>query len=212
VTPRAGKPVEVQALWVAALEAAAQLFAHDDEDWAHELSDRAAWARSSFASLFWDDEHGWLYDVVDGRQRDSTLRPNQLYALGLTTPLVDATRAERVLSVCERELVTPVGLRTRARDDGYRGRISGDQRTRDAAYHEGTAWPFLFGIYADACSRVRGVVPPGLLDGLRAHLVGDGLGQIAEIFDGNPPHHPRGCPAQAWSVAEALRVLVSYGV
>ena len=73
-------------------------------------------------------------------------------------------------------------------------------------------WPFLLGIYADACARVRGRVPPGLLDGLRAHLAGDGLGQLAEIFDGEPPHHPRGCPAQAWSVAEALRVLVTYGV
>ena len=111
-----------------------------------------------------------------GARRDATLRPNQLYALGLTTPLVDATRAERVLSVCERELVTPVGLRTRARGDGYHGRITGDQRARDSAYHEGTVWPFLLGIYADACQRVRGRVPSGLLDGLRAHLGGDGLG------------------------------------
>ncbi|MCU1277549.1 MAG: putative Glycogen debranching enzyme [bacterium] len=211
VTPRAGKPVEVQALWVAALEAAAALFAADDDDYARALGDRAARARSAFAATFWDDEHGWLYDVVDGPLRDSTLRPNQLYALGLTAPLLDAERAERVLSVCERELVTPVGLRTRARGDGYRGRIVGDQRARDAAYHEGTAWPFLLGIYADACWRVRGRVAPGLLDGLRAHLAGDGLGQLAEIFDGNPPHHPRGCPAQAWSVAEALRILKAYG-
>ena len=103
--------------------------------------------------------------------------------------------------------MTPVGLRTRARGDGYHGRITGDQRARDGAYHEGTVWPFLLGIYADACPRVRGRVPAGLLDGLRAHLRGDGLGQLAEIFDGDPPHQPRGCPAQAWSVAEALRVL-----
>ncbi len=211
VTPRAGKPVEIQALWVAALEAVGHLFASDDADYARELGDRAAWARSSFAATFWDDEHGWLCDVIDGKRRDATLRPNQLYALGLTTPLVDAERAERVLSVCERELVTPVGLRTRARGNGYHGRLAGDQRARDAAYHEGTAWPFLLGIYADACARVRNHVPPGLLDGLRAHLAGDGLGQLAEIFDGDPPHHPRGCPAQAWSVAEALRVLKQYG-
>jgi predicted glycogen debranching enzyme len=211
VTPRQGKPVEVQALWVAALEAVAQLFAVDDEDYARELSERAAWARSSFAATFWDEEHGWLYDVVDGPRRDSTLRPNQLYALGLTAPLLDTERAERVLSVCERELVTPVGLRTRARGEGYRPRANGDVRARDAAYHEGTVWPFLLGIYADACSRVRGRVPPGLLDGLRAHLAGDGLGELAEIFDGEPPHAPRGCPAQAWSVAEALRILITYG-
>ncbi len=211
VTPRQGKPVELQALWVAALEAAAHLFGGDDPDYAHELTDRAAWARSSFAATFWDEEHGWLYDVVDGPRRDATLRPNQLYALGLTRPLVDAARAERVLDVCERELVTPVGLRTRARGDGYHGRFLGDLRARDGAYHEGTVWPFLLGIYADACQRVRGRVPPGLLDGLRAHLFGDGLGQLAEIFDGDPPHHARGCPAQAWSVAEALRILKTYG-
>jgi predicted glycogen debranching enzyme len=210
-TARAGKPVELQALWVAALEAAARLFAVDDEDYARALSDRAAWARSSFAALFWDEAHGWLYDVIDGQHRDATLRPNQLYALGLTAPLVDAGKAERILAVCERELVTPVGLRTRARDEGYKGRIVGDQGARDAAYHEGTVWPFLLGIYADACHRVRGRVAPGLLDGLRAHLGGEGLGQLAEIFDGDPPHLARGCPAQAWSVAEALRMLVTYG-
>lgn len=211
VTPRQGKPVEVQALWVAALEATARLFAADDEDWARELTERAAWARSSFAATFWDEEHGWLYDVVDGPRRDATLRPNQLYALGLTTPLLDAERAERVLAVCERELVTSVGLRSRGRDDGYRGKANGDVRARDGAYHQGTVWPFLLGIYADACARVRGRVPPGLLDGLRAHLSGDGLGSLAEIFDGDPPHAPRGCPAQAWSVAEALRILTTYG-
>jgi predicted glycogen debranching enzyme len=225
VTPRAGKPVEVQALWVAALEATAQLFAADlgpagaagsaerSEmiDYAHELGDRAAWARSSFAASFWDEEHGWLYDVIDGRQKDSTLRPNQLYALGLTAPLVDAGRAERVLFVCERELVTALGLRSRARGPGYLGRYGGDRLQRDGAYHQGTVWPYLLGIYADACQRVRGRVPVGLLDGLRAHLHGEGLGQLAEIFDGEPPHEPRGCPAQAWSVAEALRIRRSYG-
>src|SRR5205807_9349560 len=144
-----------------------------------------------------DEEHGWLFDVIDGPQHDATLRPNQLYALGLCNPLIDGERAERVLFAVERELVTPVGLRTRARGEGYMGKSSGDQRARDAAYHQGTVWPFLLGIYADACMRVRGKVPAGLLDGVRAHLFGDGLGQLAEIFDGDPPHHPRGCPAQA---------------
>ena len=211
VTPRQGKPVEIQALWVAALEATARLFTSDDADYAQALTARAAQARSSFAAQFWDDANGWLYDVVDGQHRDSTLRPNQLYAIGLCAPLVDGERAERVLSAVERELVTPVGLRTRARGEGYAPKLSGDQRTRDAAYHQGTVWPFLLGIYADACFRVRGRVPAGLLDGVRAHLFGQGVGQVAEIFDGDPPHHPRGCPAQAWSVAEALRVLRTYG-
>jgi predicted glycogen debranching enzyme len=213
VTPRAGKPVEVQALWVAALEATARLFP-DDAELAHELAERAAWARSSFAAAFWNADDGWLYDVIDGpnrHNRDRTLRPNQLYALGLCAPLVDAERAERVLRVCEEQLVTPVGLRTRARDAGYIGRYGGDPRTRDAAYHQGTVWPFLLGIYADACLRVRGEAPLGLLDGVRAHLANYGVGQICEIYDGDSPHTPRGCPAQAWSVAEALRIVATYG-
>jgi predicted glycogen debranching enzyme len=207
VTPRQGKPVEIQALWIAALEALARRLEASDPVYAHELGERAAWARSSFAATFWCEERGWLYDVVDGTRRDATLRPNQLYALGLCAPLVDAARAEQVLAAVERELVTPVGLRTRARDEGYLGTITGDQRARDAAYHQGTVWPFLYGIYADACVRVRGRAPDGLLDGVRAFAGGDGLGTICEIFDGDAPHAPRGCPSQAWSVAEALRVL-----
>jgi predicted glycogen debranching enzyme len=208
VTPRIGKPVEIQALWIAALESIAELAQGDDPTWARELAERAAWARSSFASLFWDDALGWMYDCVDGRSRDGTLRPNQLYALGLAAPLVDAEKAERALAAVERELLTPFGLRTRARGDGYLGRYGGDQRERDGAYHQGTVWPFLIGAYADACLRVRGALPPNLLDGLRKHLYGDGVGTIAEIFDGDSPHRPAGCPAQAWSVAETLRVHV----
>ncbi len=207
VTPRRGKPVEIQALWVAALEAAARLLETEDPTYSHELTERAAWARSSFAATFWDESQGWLYDVVDGPRRDGTLRPNQLYALGLCRPLVDAARAERALAACERELLTPVGLRSRARGAGYLGRHAGDQRARDAAYHQGTVWPHLLGIYADACVRVRGAAPKNLLDGLRVHAGGVGLGTICEIFDGDSPHTPRGCPSQAWSVAETLRIL-----
>jgi predicted glycogen debranching enzyme len=207
VTPRRGKPVEIQALWVAALEAVARLLHDDDATYAHELTERAAWARSSFAATFWDDTLGYLYDVVDGPRRDSTLRPNQLYALGLCAPLIDGNRAERALATVERELLTRVGLRTRARGPGYRGQITGDQAARDSAYHEGTVWPFLLGIYADACMRVRGKLPDGILDGVRAHLFGVGAGTLCEIFDGDAPHAPRGCPAQAWSVAETLRIV-----
>ncbi len=206
VTPRHGKPVEIQALWVAALEAVARLCSDDDASWAHELHERAAWARSSFASLFWDDNQGWLYDVVDGARRDGTLRPNQLYALGLCAPLIEPARAERALAAVERELLVRVGLRTRARGEGYLGRITGNQHQRDSAYHQGTVWPYLIGIFADACQRVRGSVPVNLTDGLVRHLLDEGLGNVAEIFDGDAPHAPRGCPAQAWSIAELLRV------
>jgi predicted glycogen debranching enzyme len=208
VTPRQGKPVEIQALWVAALEAVARWIGDGQPLYAHELVERAAWARSSFAATFWDESAGYLYDVIDGPRRDLTLRPNQLYAIGLCEPLVDAVRAERILKVCERELLTPFGLRSRARGLGYAPRMTGDQKSRDAAYHEGTVWPYLFGIYADASQRVRGRVPEGLLEGILRHLNGEGLGSIHEIFDGDVPHAPRGCVAQAWSVAEVLRVLV----
>ncbi len=206
VTPRAGKPVEVQALWVGVLEAGARLFQADDRAFAGELAERAAWARSSFAARFWCESRGHLYDVIDGPMRDYTLRPNQLYALGLVTPLVDPDRAGRALAAVERELLTPVGLRSRERGPGYRGQMTGDPRSRDGAYHEGTVWAFLIGIYADACQRVRRRVPSNILEGLVDHLTGPGLGQLAEVFDGDAPHRPRGCPAQAWSVAEALRV------
>jgi len=206
VTPRMGKPVEIQALWVAALEAVAVAVGAKDAAWAHELGERAAWARSSFTGAFWDEGRGWLNDVVDGPRRDGTLRPNQLYALGLGAPMIGPSEATRVLIVCERELVTPVGLRSRARGDGYRGRYDGDIGSRDGAYHEGTVWPYLLGIWADACMRVRGAVPTGILDGIRDHLQHRGVGQVAEIFDGDEPHWPRGCPAQAWSVAESLRI------
>ncbi|HZS38961.1 MAG TPA: amylo-alpha-1,6-glucosidase [Polyangia bacterium] len=206
ITPRQGKPVEIQALWIAVLEALERRLTAGDPTFARELGERAAWARSSFAATFWCEERGWLYDVVDGARRDATLRPNQLYALGLCAPLVDAERAEQVLAACERELLTPVGLRTRSRDESYAGRITGDQRARDAAYHQGTVWPFLLGIYADACVRVRGRVRDDLLDGLRAHVAGEGLGTLHEIFDGDAPHAARGCPSQAWSVAEFLRI------
>ncbi len=211
VTPRGGKPVEIQALWVAALEALGRVLEKDDAAYAHELFERAAWARSSFESIFWDDTRGYLYDVVDGSRKDATLRPNQLVALGLCKPLIAADRAERALAACEAALLTPVGLRSRAlRSRLHPGRYEGDQRARDAAYHEGTVWPYLIGVYADACQRVRGRVPAELLDGLRTHLVGPGLGTIAEIFDGDAPHAPRGCPAQAWSVGEMLRVAAGH--
>ncbi len=207
VTPRAGKPVEIQALWVAALEASARLITDLDPLYADELWDRAAWARSSFASSFWNESESCLYDVIDGRHKDGTVRPNQLYALGLCMPLIDRGRSERVLLTVEERLLTPVGLRTRALGAGYRGRITGGQFERDSAYHEGTVWPYLLGIYADACMRIRGRLPPGLLDGISAHVFGPGNGLLAEIFDGDSPHTPRGCPAQCWSVAEALRIL-----
>src|SRR6185369_7290087 len=143
--------------------------------------------------------------VIEGTMRDGSIRPNQLFALSLPFPLIEGERAESVLRVCEKTLLTPYGLRTLSPDDSrYRGRITGPQSERDAAYHQGTVWPWLIGAYSDAVQRVRGTRPefPSLI----AHLSEAGLGSISEVFDGDPPHAPRGCIAQAWSVAELLRV------
>ena len=137
--------------------------------------------------------------------RDGSIRPNQRFAISLPFPLIEGERAESILRVCEEKLLTPYGLRTLSPDDSrYRGIATGPPEERDAAYHQGTVWPWLIGAYADAVQRVRGERPefPALI----AHLADAGLGSISEVFGGDPPHAPRGCIAQAWSVAELLRV------
>ncbi|MBI4391200.1 MAG: glycogen debranching enzyme family protein [candidate division NC10 bacterium] len=215
VTPRQGKAVEVNALWhnacvaMAALSEACGL----PRD-AARYRQAAGVAASSFNRLFWNEAAGCCYDVVDGDARDARIRPNQLLAVSLPAPVLDEKHWPSVLTVVERDLLTPVGLRTLAPGDPeYRGRYEGDPRSRDAAYHQGAVWPWLLGPYATAVLRVRGrtrEVVAGLralLEPFRAHLGEVGLGSVSEIFDGDPPHHPRGCIAQAWSVAELLRVL-----
>ncbi|MBI2963324.1 MAG: glycogen debranching enzyme family protein [Deltaproteobacteria bacterium] len=218
VTPRAGKPVEVQALWIDALETTADLArdlgAPGD---ARECADLARLARESFARRFWYVEGGYLYDVVDGPdgRDDAALRPNQIFAVAVPrTPLVDDARCRSLLGAVERELVTPCGLRTLSpRDRRYAPRYGGDPRARDGAYHQGTVWPWLIGPYASAWLRVHGRTP-GALGQARAlvaplleHLAKDGVGQVPELFDADPPHAPGGCTAQAWSVAELVRLL-----
>jgi glycogen debranching enzyme len=211
VTPRTGKPVEVQALWIAALRAGA---AHDP-GW----STLAAQATAAFERRFWNDARGCLFDVVDVDQRagtaDPALRPNQILAAGgLPWPLVGGERARRVVDVVERELWTPLGLRSLAPGEpGYCGRYQGGPAERDAAYHQGTAWPWLLGPFVDAWvhvhgddARARREARTRFLAPLLAHLAHAGLGHVSEIADGDPPHAPRGCPFQAWSVGEALRL------
>jgi glycogen debranching enzyme len=173
---------------------------------------RAARVRERFVEMFWNEQYGCLYDVIDGERRDPSIRPNQIFAISLPYPLLDSSRAERVLEVVERKLLTPVGLRTLPEDDPrFVPRAVGSPRERDAAYHQGTVWPWLLGPYITALVRVRGQrgVAEGrrLLAGLEAHLGEAGVGTISEIFDGAPPHAPRGCIGQAWSVGEVLRVL-----
>ena len=204
ITPREGKVVEINALWYNAQRIAAALF--DDA----ALAKRAEQTRSAFRERFWNAEAGCCFDIID--PHDASIRPNQLFAISLPFPLLHGDRAESVLRVCEQKLLTPVGLRTLAPDDPrYRGRADGNMRERDSAYHQGTVWPWLLGPYITALARVRGEggreEGRRMLANMEKHLLEAGVGTISEVFDGDPPHTPRGCIAQAWSVAEVLRVL-----
>ena len=203
ITPRRGKPVEVNALWYNALRIAARLT--DSE----ELAARADAVRESFERYFWNEPAGCCYDVL--APPDPSIRPNQLLALSLPFPLFEGERAERILRVCKAKLLTPVGLRTLSPEDpAYRGQLTGDQRARDGAYHQGTVWPWLLGPYITALVRVRGDEGRDearrIVEAFVPHLGEAGVGTISEVFDGDAPHAPRGCIAQAWSVAELLRV------
>jgi len=212
VTPRTGKPVEIQALWVNALSILAAL----RERWGGNGSDlrqRSVSATARFNDLFWNEEARCLYDNISDTGPDASLRPNQLLALSLPFPLVTGERAESILRAVEANLLTPFGLRTLAPGDpAYQPRCTGSPAERDGAYHQGTVWPWLFGPYLTALVRVRGEAGRQqgreLLAAFTPHLGQAGLGSVSEILDGDPPHTPRGCIAQAWSVAEILRAAV----
>jgi glycogen debranching enzyme len=168
----------------------------------------------SFNREFWNEERGCLYDVINGDYRDGSIRPNQIFAISLTYPVLEKSRRKSVMEVVKSELVTPFGLRTLSPNDPrYRGRYEGDLYARDAAYHQGTVWPWLMGHYIKAYQRTYGLSEEtlaycgSLLKGLLDHMKLNGLGTVAEIYDGDPPHRPRGCFAQAWSVAETLRAV-----
>jgi predicted glycogen debranching enzyme len=214
VTPRIGKPVEVEALWANALWTLAQLVARAGRGGeAGALRRRARGARQRFAEVFWNPEARCLYDCVSGDERDASFRPNQIFALSLPFPLLGGERADAVLRAVEEKLLTPRGLRTLAADDPrYRGTCAGTAEERDSAYHQGTVWPWLLGPYLTALVRLRGEAGRRqgreLLAGFAAHLGEEGVGSVSEIFDGDPPHAPRGAIAQAWSVAELLRAAV----
>jgi predicted glycogen debranching enzyme len=220
VTPRAGKPVEVQALWIDALDTTADLAGRlGEETGARDCLELCGAARASFARRFWFAEGGFLYDVVDtpdGRD-DATLRPNQIFAVALPrTPILDDARSRAVVSAVTHELLTPYGLRTLARSDGrYAPRYGGDVRARDGAYHQGTVWPWLIGPYVTAYLRAYGRTTAamaqarGAVEGLIQFLAADGVGQIPEVFDAEAPQRPAGCTAQAWSIAEVVRLLAT---
>jgi predicted glycogen debranching enzyme len=215
VTPRHGKPVEIQALWYNALRVMEQLaIKFKDAGAKKKYAGMADKARASFNKTFWNEEAGCLYDVINGEVRDASIRPNQILSVSLTNSMVTSKRARSILSAVERELLTPRGLRTLSPNDAnYIGRYEGDPRSRDGAYHQGTVWPWLMGPFITAYVKTFGRkagqdFANAWLSQFQAHLNEACLGQVSEIFDGDHPYSPRGCVAQAWSVAELLRAAV----
>ena len=219
VTPRRGKAVEINALWFNALRLM-ERWAPGHADEASAYRARADQAQHAFNERFWFAEGGYLYDVVDaeGDGNDPKCRPNQVFAIALPNPVLARERWAQVMGVVRDRLLTPVGLRSLAPGDpDYKARYFGDLRTRDAAYHQGTVWGWLVGPFIDAWLKVYPDDLAGArraLDGFAPHLDEACIGSISEVFDAQPPYTPRGCIAQAWSVAELLRVnrAVSSGI
>jgi predicted glycogen debranching enzyme len=217
VTPRRGKPVEIQALWARTLKIGEALATQFGEPaYAVRCRKDRKQAVVSFRAKFWNEAGGCLYDVIDGPEgNDAAIRPNQIYAIALNDDLVTKEQARQILRAVEDHLLTPVGLRTLSpRDSRYRPRYEGAVVERDGAYHQGTVWPFLLGPFVTAWRKVNGkgsakrAEARAFFNGLEDHLHGACLGQISEIFDAAAPHRARGCFAQAWSVAEPLRALI----
>lgn len=211
ITPRIGKPVEIQALWLNALAIGAQF----SPRW-HSVLEKG---RANFEARFWNEGGGYLYDVVDCNHQsgasDGTFRPNQIFAVGgLPLVLLSPERARQVVDAVEARLLTPLGLRSLAPNEpGYVGHYGGGVAQRDGSYHQGTVWPWLIGAFVDAWLRVRdnsseakAEARARFLPPLYEHLQHAGLGHISEIADADPPHSPAGCPFQAWSLGELLRL------
>ncbi|HEX3100341.1 MAG TPA: amylo-alpha-1,6-glucosidase, partial [Pyrinomonadaceae bacterium] len=215
VTPRTGKPVEIQALWYNALRIMSDLAARfGDADRQPRYFEMAEIARDSFNGQFWNASENCLYDVVNGPERDASVRPNQIFAVSLPHSILASERARAVVDKVEAELLTPLGLRSLSpHDPQYAPIYLGSPLQRDGSYHQGTVWGWLIGHFVDAYRKVH-AKEKGLdkkvteiLAGFESHLTEAMVGQIAEIFDGDAPNLPRGAAAQAWSVAEVLRSL-----
>ena len=212
VTPRHGKAVEVNALWHSAHRILARRSRGLDEPLADTCDARASMIAAAFERVFWNEQAGCLFDCVTGDQRDGAIRPNQIFAVSLPYSPLPLARQRSVLRVVQEKLLTPMGLRTLAPDDArYRRKYGGSWESRDRAYHQGTVWAWLIGAFVEAYLKVEGAKPFAVaqarqwLAGFDDHLREAGVGFVSEIFDGQPPHTPRGCIAQAWSVGELLR-------
>ncbi len=215
VTPRRGKAVELNALWYNALCLLANWLSDAQDERAVTLREHAARARESFNQRFWNAASGYLYDVIDGPEKlDDSCRPNQILAIALDNPVLDRAYWESVVNKVREQLLTPVGLRSLSPEHpDYKQNYDGDLFTRDAAYHQGTVWAWLIGPYIDAWIKTYPEQQKNvraLLANFEAHMNEAGIGTISEIFDAEEPYTPRGCIAQAWSVAEVLRCWASY--
>jgi len=220
VTPRMGKPVEIQALWYNALKIFSELLRINNQPHDADIVElSAAKAKESFGKKYWNEEGNYLYDNIDENgMQDSSLRPNQLFALGLCYPILDnPEKAKSVLNIVEDKLYTPVGLRSLSPDDErYFAVYGGDPYKRDSSYHQGTVCSWLLGPYVDAIIKLRGggseLQARKTIESFACHLNEGCIGSVSEIFDADAPHRPRGCIAQAWGVAEMLRVIREYGL
>jgi predicted glycogen debranching enzyme len=201
VTPRIGKPVEINALWYNALRTMAK-FARRINKQHQEYTAMADRTQLRFAR-FWNPEKNYCYDVLDTPNGDDiTLRPNQLFAVSLPEDLLSQPQQRSIVDICGRQLLTSYGLRSLNPDDNhYQGIYRGNQYQRDSAYHQGTTWGWLLGTYISAHLRAYEFLEP-----MANHLSNHGIGSLSEIFDGEAPFTPRGCIAQAWTVAEVLRM------
>ena len=217
VTPRMGKPVEIQALWYNTLTIFSKLLEmNGQEEDARIVCIDANKAKKSFLQKFWFEEGYYLHDVIDEKENpDATLRPNQLFPISLPFALIEGEQAEAVLKIMEEQLYTPVGLKSLPKSDvHYVPVYGGDTYHRDSSYHEGTVWSWLLGPYIDALmkseSENKKAKAKKVIEDFKYHLNEGCIGSVSEIFDADEPHHPRGCVAQAWGVAEILRVIKDY--
>lgn len=218
VTPRIGKPVEIQALWYNALLIFSDLLElNGQQSDAMKMRAEANKLKDSFHEKFWFDDGGYLCDVIDAKgNADASLRPNQIFAISLPFELLQGEKAKSVMNIVEEKLYTPKGLRSLSPDDQrYISHYGGDQRNRDSAYHQGIAWSWLLGPYIDAVFKTNGssvalTKAKLVISNFIPHLSESGIGTVSEIFDSEPPFTPRGCIAQAWGVAEILRVIKKY--
>jgi predicted glycogen debranching enzyme len=212
VTPRTGLAVEVNALWYNAIRFSLEVAKlGGDKEFVAEWKKVAEKIPQSFVETFWNEQKGYLADYVDGDYKDWCVRPNMIIAASLEYSPVDEETRKKVVSAVKKDLLTPRGLRSLTpKNPAYKGSYIGDQAERDLAYHQGTVWPWLLGHFAEAYLKLHGKSGLGfiknLFKGFEPAMTEHGIGTISEIYDGDPPHSPRGAISQAWSVAELLRM------